>query len=98
MGPVVTEIWSGGQNKKKVGAHFYFSAGAFFIASVDPPFKESNDPGPKGPNLAVLRQVLTNQHQTLIGVASNFLGPTGACKSANQGWNVTMAVIIMILS
>ena len=31
--------------KKKVGAHFYFSIGAFCIASVDPPFKESTDPG-----------------------------------------------------
>ncbi len=28
-----------------LGAHFYFSTGAFFIASVDPPFKESTDPG-----------------------------------------------------
>ncbi len=45
MGPAVTEIWSGGQNKKKVSAYFYFSTGAFFIASVDPPFKESTDPG-----------------------------------------------------
>ncbi len=41
MGSVVTEIWSGGQNKKKVGANFYFFIGAFFIASVNPPFKES---------------------------------------------------------
>ncbi len=49
MGQVVTEIGSGGQNKKKVGAYFYFSTGAFSIASVDPPFKESTDPGLKLP-------------------------------------------------
>ncbi len=45
MGPVVTEIWSGGQKKKKVGAYFYFSNGAFFIALFDPPFKDSTEPG-----------------------------------------------------
>ena len=31
--------------KKKVGVHFYFSTRAFFIASVDLPFKKSTDPG-----------------------------------------------------
>ncbi len=35
----------GREAKKKVGAHFYSSTGAFFIASVDLPFKESSDPG-----------------------------------------------------
>ena len=34
-----------GRPKKKVGAHFYFSIGAFFIASVDPLLKESTGPG-----------------------------------------------------
>ena len=39
-----------------VKLHFYISIGAFSIASVDPPFKESTDPGlrvSKGQNLSL---------------------------------------------
>ena len=43
-----------------MGSHFYFSTGAFSITSVDPPFKESTDPG-----LSVLR----NDQRVLHNVA-----------------------------
>ncbi len=45
MGPVVPELESVGQNKKKLDSHFYFSIGGIFIASVDPPSRESTDHG-----------------------------------------------------
>ncbi len=38
-------IGVGRLKKKKLGSHFYFSIGGIFIASVDPPSRESTDHG-----------------------------------------------------
>ena len=41
VGPVVPEIESGGQNKKKWIPTFFFSIGGIFITSADPPCPEA---------------------------------------------------------